>query len=324
MASSKTAVFAAVVGNSILAVIKLAVALISGSGAMFAEAVHSIADASNQALLWTGMKRSLKPADEAFHYGYGGERFLFALLSAVGIFVLGCGVTIAHGVHGLLHPTQPELGWMVFAVLAISIVIDGAVLLMAWRAVRKDAGRKGLLAYLRTTTDPTAAAVLLEDLVATLGVLVAFACIGLARWTGDPFWDSLGSILVGLMMGAVAVWLAMRNRHLLLGQALATERQQEIRSFLESRPAVEAVRAMKSRVVGAGAFKLQADLDFNGRAIGEKLAPHWQDRFSEDAQAVCVEFAEAVVQEIALETDRIERDLRARFPELVWLDIESD
>jgi len=99
----------AVLGNGTLTVIKFVAFLISGSGAMFSEAVHSAADTGNQMLLFLGARRSERPADQMFHYGYGSERFLFSLLAALGIFVLGCGVTVYHGIEGLVHPRSLEL-----------------------------------------------------------------------------------------------------------------------------------------------------------------------------------------------------------------------
>ena len=176
-ASSRTAVIAAVFGNGVLTILKFIAFWISGSGSLFAEAVHSMADTANQGLLWAGLHRSGRPADKRFHYGYGAEQFLFALLAAVGIFVFGCGVTVYHGVHSLLHPQAIDISWISFTVLGISLVLDGAVLATAVRAVNQQRGTLGFKEYLRNTTDPSVVAVLLEDLVATLGVLIALACI---------------------------------------------------------------------------------------------------------------------------------------------------
>ncbi|MCA9682980.1 MAG: cation transporter, partial [Myxococcales bacterium] len=135
MASSKGAVVGALIGNSVLTAIKFAAFFFSGSGAMFSEAVHSAADAANQALLFVGIRSSERPADNLFHYGYGTDRYLFSLLSAVGIFVFGCGVTVYHGIHGAMHPSVVEPGIMSYVVLALSFCIDGFVMLSALRAI---------------------------------------------------------------------------------------------------------------------------------------------------------------------------------------------
>jgi len=329
LASSKTAVLSAVLGNSVLTVLKVGAWLVSGSGAMLAEAVHSFADAANQALLWAGMNRSQRPADQRFHYGYGGEQFLFALLAAVGIFVLGCGVTVYHGVHAVMHPQELEVGWLTFGVLGFSLILDGWVLSTAYRAIHAQKGSQSLRTFLKKTTDPSVVAVFLEDAVATAGVIVAMVCIGIAHWTGDARWDGFGSILIGLMMGGIAIRLGVMNRDLLLGHALEPSREQEVLACLEQEEAVEAVRGLKTRVLASGEFKLQADIDFDGRVLGARLA-EWagvqcpEGRTGEDWNAFCSEFGEEMTTLLAQEVDQIEERLRARFPELVFMDLETD
>ncbi len=326
-ASSRTAVIAAVFGNGVLTILKFIAFWISGSGSLFAEAVHSMADTANQGLLWAGLHRSGRPADKRFHYGYGAEQFLFALLAAVGIFVFGCGVTVYHGVHSLLHPQAIDISWISFTVLGISLVLDGAVLATAVRAVNQQRGTLGFKEYLRNTTDPSVVAVLLEDLVATLGVLIALACIGVSYWTGDSRWDGVGSILIGLMMGWIAIQLGMMNRRLLLGQAMSSEREAEVRNFLEQQPSIEAVHRLRTRVVATGQFKLQAELDFDGTVIGLGMSGWVKQRLPEN-EASIEPFSAAVGEEaarrIASEVDRIEAELQRRFPELKFMDLEAD
>ncbi|MCA9001441.1 MAG: cation diffusion facilitator family transporter, partial [Planctomycetes bacterium] len=211
---STKAVLLAVLANLGLAIIKLIAFLVSGSGAMLSEAIHSIADTGNQALLFIGIRRSERPANATFHYGFGAERFFFALMSAAGIFVLGCGVTLYHAVHMLMHPEPPHTGWIDFAVLGVSLVVEGGVLLRALAVVNRQRGQVPLLAYLRKSSDPTLAAVLLEDGVACLGVVVAFVGIGAARLTGSGLPDAIATLVIGLLMGFIAVWLGFKNRSL--------------------------------------------------------------------------------------------------------------
>ena len=221
MASSSTsAVVTALIGNSIVAVLKFGAFFVTGSGAMLSEAFHTLADVFNQGLLYLGIRRSERPADAIFAYGYGGERYFFALLSAVGIFILGCGVTIYHGIHSLLHPPELQFSIWVFVVLGISFAIDGWVFLKALRIVREQMGERDLSSFLKSNTDPTAVAVLLEDLAACIGVLIALFAIGLSQWTENPVWDSIGSIVIGVMMGMIAVWLGYQNRLLVLGRRI--------------------------------------------------------------------------------------------------------
>jgi len=328
-ASSKTAVLAAVVGNTFLTVAKFGAFLVSGSGSMLSEAIHSAADAANQALLYVGLRRSLKPEDRRYPYGYGGERFLFALLSAVGIFIFGCGVTVYHGVHILLHPPELELSALAFVVLLVSLVVDGVVFYLAAKAVWAQKGEQTLRQYMRSATDPSAIAVLLEDAVACIGVLIALACIGLAHLTGDPLWDAIGSILIGLLMGAIAVWLGVKNRELLLGRAAAPELVEAAVEYLRSQPSVLKVAQVRSRVVSADHVKLQVDLDFNGAWFGREMdgwvrarLPQPDDR--EAADQFAADFGREILDRVGAEVDRIETELAQKFPRLRYIELEAD
>ncbi len=327
--TSKGAVLGAVVGNGVLTILKFGAFALSGSGAIFSEAIHSLADTSNQALLFAGISRSERPADTLFHYGYGAERYLYALLSAVGIFVLGCGVTIYHGIHGLLEPPELELSWIPIAVLIVSFIVEFAVLISAGRVVWAKKGDKTLLQYLRSTTDPTAAAVLLEDSVACMGVLVALTGIGLAHYTGNPIFDALGAITIGIMLGLVAIWLGVRNRELLLGPSIDSETQRKVEEFLLAQPSVMRVRKARSRLVAADRFRFKAELDFDGRYLGQKMVGVVHDRadtLSEDEARAefAKDFGEHLMDELGREIDRIEAELADRFPRIVYVDLEAD
>ncbi len=325
---STKAVLLAVLANLFLSVTKLAAFLFSGSGAMLSEAIHSAADTGNQLLLFIGIRRSERPANTTFHYGFGAERFFFALMSAAGIFVLGCGVTMYHGVHMLLHPTQPHTGWIDFAVLGLSFVVEGAVLLKALSVVKKERGDVPLMKYLKNSSDPTLAAVLLEDGVACLGVLVAFAGIATAQITGSPLPDAIATLIIAALMGFIAIWLGYKNRSLILGQSLPPETQKEVVDFLESQDTVERVARAKSIVVGADSFKFSAEVDWNGAALGEQLVPWAQGVMAggkpDNLTPFCREFGERITELVAEEVDRLELALRERHPELVHLDLEDD
>lgn len=328
-ASSRTAVVSALVGNGLLTVIKTVAFVLSGSGAMLAEAVHSLADTANQGLLYLGIRRSERPPDRAFPYGYGADRYFYSLMSAVGIFVLGCGVTVYHGVQDLLHPPELSLSWTTFSVLGLALLLEGWVLALAVRAIWARKGDQGFFRHLRSTSDPTVLAVLLEDTVACLGVLVAVAGIGLSALTGNPSYDAIGAILIGLLLGAVAVLLVIKNRALLLGPAIPRDIEEKVVAFLKEDPAVERVRGVRTRVVGADEFRLQAQIDFDGAYLGARLAGVIVERRAgledpEKAEALAREFGERVLDELATEVDRIERDLESRFPRFKYVDLEAD
>lgn len=315
--------------NSFLTIVKFVAFFLSGSGAMFSEAVHSAADAGNQMLLFLGIRSSERPADATFHYGYGGDRYLYSLLSAVGIFVFGSGVTIYHAIRGLLQPVHVEPSLLGYGVLALSFCVDGAVLLGALRIVWKQKGDKRLFDFLRTTSDPTIAAVLLEDTVATSGVLVAGLAILLTQITGDPMYDSIGALIVGGMLGFVAVWLALKNRHLLLGPKMPDHIYEGVMAYLRAHPAVRRIRVPKSRVVGAGVYRFAAEIEFDGSYFGRKLAGfvgEQVERLGGEAERVAFagEFGERIVDAVAAEIDLIEEELRRRYPEVLHVDIEAD
>ncbi|MFT4647761.1 MAG: zinc transporter 9 [Glaciecola sp.] len=325
---STKAVLIAVLANLFLSITKLGAFLFSGSGAMLSEAIHSAADTGNQLLLFIGIRRSERPANDTFHYGFGAERFFFALMSAAGIFVLGCGVTMYHGVHMLLHPTPSNTSWLDFAVLGLSLVVEGAVLIKALKVANAQRGDVPLVTYLNTSTDPTLAAIVLEDGVACLGVLVALGGIGLAQWTGSPMPDAIATLIISCLMGFIAIWLGYKNRSLILGQSLPAETQQRVIAFLDAQESVEGVSRAKSIVVGADNFKFSAEVDWDGAVLGERLLPWAQealgDQYQGDLTPFCREFGARMTQMVADEVNRIEKALREEHPELTHLDLESD
>lgn len=329
-ASSKGTVLGAVIGNAALFSIKVVAFLVSGSGAMLSEAVHSFADTANQALLFVGIQRSERPADVRYPYGYGAERYFFALLSAVGIFVLGCGVSVYHGIRSLIQPHHLDLQPLVFIVLAISLVVEGGIFVVALRSVWAQKGDTPFLRFLTRATDPTAIAVLLEDFVACLGVLVAAAGILLSYWTHSPTWDAVASIVIGLMLGGVALLIGWINRRLILGPAVPAEIVDAIIDYVEAQPSVHRVERFRTRVLGARQFRLSAEVEFDPTWIGHQEA----DQAQRDAPAAngdrdawthyAADMAGRMLATIATEIDRIEVELLARFPELVHIDVETD
>jgi zinc transporter 9 len=327
--SNRGAVFFALLGSAFLAIIKFVAFFLSGSGAILSEAIHSLADTGNQALLYAGIRRSQRPADSRYHYGYGADRYLYALLAAVGIFVLGFGVTTYHGVQLLLDPHEIELSWLSFAVMGVAIVLEAAVLIKAVREVNAKRGRKSFMEFIRSSTDPTLLAVLFEDSVAIVGALVASAGILLAYVTGNPIYDAITSVIIGVILGFIALWLAYRNRQLLLGPAIPPELQAEVVGFLEAQPSVQHVRMVRTRIAAADRFTIAAELDYDGRYLG-RLQADWiaNHRFDLDdpgeRERFAAEFGEMLIDELGKEVDRIEAGLRERFPRLRDVALESD
>jgi zinc transporter 9 len=326
---SKGAVFAALVVNTGLAAMKFVAFALTGSGSIFSEAMHTLADAANQGLLFIGIKRSEKAADEKFSYGYGGERFLFALLSAAGIFVLGFGVTVYHGVHSLIHPKLPDIKWWLFLILGISFVLNGWVLFKAIAAINKMRGKQSFKEFLKTTNDPTIAAVLLEDGIACGGVVIAVICIALSALLRSAVPDAIGSIIIGCMLGFVAVWLGLKNRALILGVAIPEEARRAAVEYLEAQPSIERVRKVQTKILGAGSYKLKAEIDWRGTWFGDQqlawLAENKAGLADENStRTFAADIAERITNALAHEIDRIEHELVAKIPELKFIDLESD
>ncbi|MBF0281180.1 MAG: cation diffusion facilitator family transporter [Zetaproteobacteria bacterium] len=218
--SSKT-VITAIAGNFIVTIAKFIGFSLSGSSALLAEAVHSLADTSNQALLYLGLRRSLRQADTDHHFGYGQEQYFWNLVSAVTIFFIGCVYTVMHAVDQVQHGHDPQLSLVAFAILGVAFLVEGYsffVALMEFTRQRKEAG-KTFKAYFVETRDPTTLAVLIEDSVAMLGLVLALVGMGMSMWLGSGIFDGIAAICIGLLMGFLAVFLAMVNRKYLLNRS---------------------------------------------------------------------------------------------------------
>ncbi len=326
---SKRAVAAAIAGNSAITVAKFVGFLLSGSAGMLSETLHSVADTMNQVLLMIGIVRGSRKPDPAFPFGYGAERHVWALLSAVGIFFLGCGVTVYHGIHTLLHPKPLEEIGIALAILAVSFLLEGAVLVLTYRTLRTAAAGRPFWTFVREQADPTAVAVLLEDSAACLGIVLAVSGLLLSRATGDPAWDAIASILIGLLLGAIAIWLIRRNHTLLVGPAIPGEARERIRRTLASHPAVERVVRLRTRTLDTETWGVTAELDFSGEAIAARLEPMLREEWEriggwDDFRAFAARYADAVLDELGDEVDAIEQEIRTAFPRARYLDLEAD
>jgi zinc transporter 9 len=269
--TSARTVLTALVGNAFVMIIKFAAFLMSGSGSMLSEAIHSAADTGNQLLLFVGLRRGEKAPDDRFHYGYGGERFVFGILSAAGIFFIGCGITIFHGIESLLSPSTPQLSGTTFLVLGVSGLIEGSVLLLAVRAVLAERGDMPFFRYVRERADPATVAILLEDGAAVLGLMIATIGILLAYVTGNPIWDTAGSLIIGAILGGVAFYLVRENRELLLGRAVPENIEESFTDVVLDHPAVRSVRDIKTRQLAHDSYMFKAELTLDTDYLAEQL-----------------------------------------------------
>src|SRR3954471_17171466 len=195
-------VFAALAANTAIATAKGIAAVLTGSPALVAETLHTIADAGNEVLLYIAIRRSRAPADATHPFGYGPERYYWALLAAIGMFVIGGAVSIWDGIRALVHPPELEFFWVGVAVLVIALVLDGLSRTVALRQLRTQAARRELSVreLLRESADPTVVTVYFEDTIDVLGALLALIALVLHRWTGSALPDALASIAIGALL----------------------------------------------------------------------------------------------------------------------------
>ena len=324
-----TAVAFALVGNGFIAVLKLIGFFISGSSALFSEAVHSFADTLNQALLMIGIKKSTKLPDKEFSYGYGRERFVWALISACGVFFVGAGITIYHGINSLLHREEIEIGPIVFIILAISFLVESFTFFVALRELKR-ANRKMKLIEALKHGDPTTAAILYEDGVAVLGVIIAFISTILSSLTNNFLWDGIGSIIIGVLLGVVAIILINKNREYLIAKSVPESVKKKIIKIFEADPSIEKVIDFKSVILDIGRFRVKCEVEFNGTGLLKEI--YKDDFLKEEYELVkkdygefakfCAEYIDRVPRLMGKKIDEIEKTIQKQIPEIKHIDIE--
>ena len=206
--SSKKVIYAALIGNTLVATTKFVAATITGSSAMLSEGIHSVVDTGNQLLLLLGLHKAKKPADERFPFGHGKEVYFWSFVVAILIFAVGAGVSVYEGIIHLMHPAPIKNPYVNYIVLALAMLFEGAALYFALTEFSRTKGKWSYLEAVQKGKDPTGFVVLFEDSAAMLGLLVAFLGVFLTQLTGNLLFDSLASIVIGLILGGTAVWLA--------------------------------------------------------------------------------------------------------------------
>jgi cation diffusion facilitator family transporter len=263
---STLTVLVALGANATIGVLKFVAGIFTGSAAMFAEAAHSVADTATEGLLLTALRRSSRRPDRQHPFGYGKERFFWALIAAVSIFVSGAVFAAYEGIRTILSEEEEQtLVWVAYAVLAVSFVLEGISWLQSVRQIRAESGRDGItwVEFLRTTDDPTVKSVFYEDSAALIGLLLAFGGVGLHQLTGSAFWDGLASVLIAVLLTGVAYVLGGTNKGLMLGGLADRRTVYALRDALAARPEVEQVVDILTMLVGTGQILLCARLDFD-------------------------------------------------------------
>jgi cation diffusion facilitator family transporter len=247
---SPKSVVVAVGADLAVAVAKTVAAVIGGSAAMAAEAVHSFVDALNQALLIVGHRRAARPADDSHPFGHGAEVYFWAIVVAGVIFALGGGATIVEGVYRFAHPEPPTHAWLTYCVLAFAFVADGIALVTATRELRRTYPHRSIPAAIRASKDPNVFVVILEDGAALLGIAFAAAGTLASQITKDGRPDAAASIAIGLLLGAVAVAMMSEIGSLLTGESIDPEIVQSIQSIATEQDGVVNVHQVKTMTLG--------------------------------------------------------------------------
>ena len=298
---SRVTVFAAIIGNLLIAIIKFIAAALSGSSAMIAEGIHSLVDTANGVLVLHGMNRTRRPADESHPFGYGKSLYFWTVIVAISIFGIGGGMSLYEGISYIRHVAPgAEMGdpTSAYIVLAISFVIEGIVFTVAIRHFWQAKGDTGAWQYIQRSKDPSLYTVVLEDSAALLGLIFAFLGIFLGHLLHNPYLDGVASIAIGLLLMSVAGILASRSKGLLLGEGVNPDQLADIRRRVEADPAVERAGDILTMYMGPHELLVNMGVSFAPGTTAEQMH-------------------EAI--------RRIEADLRSAYPETnrVYIEAES-
>ena len=333
MTTSTQAVAVALITDIVLGVAKAVAFFLTGSTAIMAEMLHSVADVTNQVLLVVGIKQSRREPDRRVPYGFGRSRYVWALLSATGVLFVGSGVSVVRGAQQLWAPEPLDrVGWGL-AILLASLAAESVSLAVGLSAVRRSAraSQQSMWRYLRAGPDPMGVAVVLEDASAALGVLIAAAGLGLTRLTGDAAWDGAGSIAIGALLGVTAIFLIDRNRRFLLGLAPPSETVERMVAVLREHPAIVRIHDVKVSQLGAEEVRFKAEVTFDGRELARRILADrdldaaWSTLDGPQAlERLMIDFGGEVTDAIGDEVDRIEQKLGEAAPEARHVDLEPD
>ena len=294
--STVRAILYAFVANFGIAIAKTWAAWITGSGSMLAEAIHSYADTGNQVLLYLGLKQSQRPPDDEHPLGYGKLSYFWSFIVAILLFSMGGLFSIYEGYHKLTHPEPLSQVWIAIVVLVFAILLEGGSLFGALREIRKVRKGRPFREWLKHTRSSELVVVLGEDIGAQMGLVLALGFLITAWYTGNPVYDAMGSICIGVVLLIISAFVAWRVRSLLVGKSADPEIQEAIEAIIAENPDVEKV--------------------FNTITI----------QFGPDTMlAVKIKMNPALTINEAVEhINDLERDLKARIPKLKWCFVEPD
>jgi cation diffusion facilitator family transporter len=247
---STRAIFAALLANAGIAAAKFVGFLITGSSSMLAESVHSVADTSNQGLLLLGQRQSRKDADPLHQFGYGRSRYFYSFVVALVLFTLGSVFALYEGYHKISHPEELTSPIVALAILAVAIMLEGYSFRTAVKESRPLKRSGSWWRFIRTSRNPELPVVLLEDSGALVGLFLALVGVGLTMLTGNPVWDGVGTIGIGVLLGVIAVVLMIEMHSLLIGEGATREEDRAIRSALERTDNIDRLIHLRTQYLG--------------------------------------------------------------------------
>ena len=267
--SSKKVIYAALIGNALISVTKFAASVVTGSAAMLAEGIHSLVDTGNQGLLLYGLHRAKKPPDEKFPFGHGKEVYFWSFVVAILIFALGSGIALYEGVLHILQPEPVKNPMINYVVLGFALIFEGGAWLFAFKEFSRSKGQWSYLQAVRRGKDPTIFMVLFEDSAAVLGLIVAFFGIWLGQVTGIVYLDGIATVIIGLILGGTAVWLAYETKGLLIGESANREVVQSIREMAKQLSGVTHVNEVLTIHMGPEFILVNLSVDFRDGVASE-------------------------------------------------------
>lgn len=270
MPASKIPIYSALAANIAIAITKFIAAAITGSSAMISEGIHSIVDSSNELLLLLGIHKSKRPADANRPFGYGKELYFWAFIVSLLIFGVGGGISFYEGITHLQHPQLVEKPFWNYIVLAIAFTLDGFSCITAVREFNRQRGAVSFWSAVKRSKDPSTFVVLFEDVADLLGLIVAFFGVFLARTFNNPYFDGIASIIIGLILAAVAILLARESRSLLMGESADKKVLESVVEIAEKDPLVLKAKAPLSMYMAPEeiVLVLRAVFDKNSSTIG--------------------------------------------------------
>ena len=295
-ASSKTVIYAALIGNGLIAITKFIAAGLTGSAAMLSEAVHSVVDTGNQGLLLYGLKRSSRPPDDDHPFGYGMELYFWAFVVAILIFAGGAGISIYHGVEKILHPEPLENAYVNYIVLGLAMVFEAFAWWVAYKAFRQAKGKLGWMEAVRRSKDPALFTVLFEDSAAMAGLIVAMVGIALGQALGMPVLDGVASVVIGIILALTAALLAYEAKGLLIGEGVEAETRQGLRAVIAAQDGILKLNEMRSMHLGPEDVLLTISVDF---------------------------VSEMTADQVEATISTMEQDIKARYPQVKRVFIEA-